>query len=96
MQFWNHIKRNKLIELFRGYGPLFMKNCIHWSIFLQSDLFIKKYIRKSYQIPDNESIPTHLLFRASAFVAVVNTTMVMPFDCVKTHLEKVGPSDTYK
>ena len=32
---------------------------------------------------------------ASCLVAVVNTTIVMPLDCVKTHLEKVNPSTTY-
>lgn len=28
-------------------------------------------------------------------VAAVNTTLVMPFDCVKTHLEKHDPTSTY-
>lgn len=28
-------------------------------------------------------------------MALVNTTMVMPLDCIKTHLEKVNPSQTY-
>lgn len=37
-----------------------------------------------------------MLVPASALVALVNTCMVMPFDCVKTHLEKVSPSATYK
>ena len=32
---------------------------------------------------------------ASAFVALVNTTLVMPLDCVKTHMEKVNPNSTY-
>ena len=32
---------------------------------------------------------------ASVVVAVVNTTMVMPLDCVKTHMEKVNPTSTY-
>ena len=52
-------------------------------------------IRRHYQIPDSESIPTSKLVPASAFVALVNTCMVMPLDCVKTHLEKVSPSATY-
>ena len=33
---------------------------------------------------------------ASVFVAIVNTTMVMPLDCVKTHMEKVNPNSTYR
>ena len=32
---------------------------------------------------------------ASAFVAMVNTTLVMPLDCVKTHMEKVNPNSSY-
>jgi len=36
------------------------------------------------------------LVPASALVAVVNTIIVMPLDCLKTHLEKVNPSLTYR
>lgn len=32
---------------------------------------------------------------ASVVVAVVNTSLVMPLDCVKTHMEKVNPASTY-
>jgi hypothetical protein len=32
---------------------------------------------------------------ASLLVAMVNTAIVMPFDCVKTHMEKVDPTSTY-
>ena len=32
---------------------------------------------------------------ASCFVAFCNTTIVMPIDCVKTHMEKVNPSSSY-
>jgi len=32
---------------------------------------------------------------SSLLVALVNTTIVMPLDCVKTHMEKVDPSSTY-
>ena len=31
----------------------------------------------------------------SVAVALVNTALVMPLDCVKTHLEKVNPTETY-
>ena len=36
-----------------------------------------------------------MLIPASVFVALTNTTLVMPLDCVKTHLEKVDPTETY-
>ena len=32
----------------------------------------------------------------SLCVAAVNTSLVMPLDCVKTHLEKVAPQSTYR
>jgi len=31
----------------------------------------------------------------SIVVALVNTAMATPLDCIKTHLEKVDPSMTY-
>jgi len=35
------------------------------------------------------------LILASVFVAIINTTFVMPLDCVKTHMEKVDPQSNY-
>ena len=32
---------------------------------------------------------------ASVVVAMVNTAIIMPFDCMKTHMEKVDPTSTY-
>lgn len=66
-----------------------------WSVFLQTDHAVKQIIRSRYAIKENDSIPTRMLLPASAVVAMVNTTIVMPFDCVKTHLEKVNPSANY-
>lgn len=68
---------------------------ISWSVFLQTDLLTKTFIRKTYAIPDREAIPTKMLMVSSCFVALVNTTIVMPVDCVKTHIAKVDPSATY-
>ena len=28
-------------------------------------------------------------------ITLINTTLVMPFDCVKTHMEKRDPTSTY-
>ena len=41
---------------------------------------------------ETDEIPTKFLIPASMIVALINTTMVMPFDCVKTHMEKVDPT----
>jgi hypothetical protein len=82
-------------ELFRGFTPLFVRQAVFWSAFLQTDLFIKQTIRRVYGISNNESIQTKLLIPDSLIVAMVNTAMVMPLDCVKTHMEKVDPTSTY-
>ena len=44
---------------------------------------------------DDEEISAYYLIPASVIVAFVNTSLVMPFDCFKTHMEKVNPTSTY-
>ena len=66
-----------------------------WVVFLETDLLVKHVIRKVFNIKKTEEISTKFLIPASFCVAFVNTTLVMPLDCVKTHLEKVNPSETY-
>jgi Mitochondrial carrier protein len=82
-------------ELFRGFTPLFVRQSISWSVFLQTDLAIKGQLRKFYGIAPKDPIPTSLLIPASFEVALINTAIVMPLDCVKTHMEKVDPTSTY-
>lgn len=55
-----------------------------WTVFLQSDLLVKSTIRKIMQIPDNVEIESKYLVPGSIIVALCNTFVVMPFDCVKT------------
>ena len=45
---------------------------------------------------ESETIQAKYLMPASVFVAIINTTMVMPLDCVKTHMEKKSPNSTYR
>jgi len=40
-------------------------------------------------------VPYKYLIPASVVVSLVNTSLVMPFDCVKTHMEKINPQSTY-
>ena len=82
-------------EIFRGFGPLFARQCIAWGAFLQTDFAVKSFIRRRFGIADSEAISPWLLFPASAVVAFVNTLLVMPLDCIKTHLEKVNPATSY-
>ena len=39
--FFKDNKGNLFKELFRGYGPLFMRQAMAWIIFLQTDLLVK-------------------------------------------------------
>ena len=45
---------------------------------------------------EGQEIASRYLFPASVLVALVNTLIIMPFDCVKTHLEKVDPEVGYR
>ena len=81
--------------MFRGFGPLFARQLASWSAFLQTDHFIKMKIRAFYEIKESDPIPTSLLMPASALVALCNTALVMPLDCIKTHLAKANPEQTY-
>jgi hypothetical protein len=56
---------------------------------------VKQILRKAYGIPSTDQIPTRLLVPASLVVALINCAIVMPLDCVKTHMEKVDPTSTY-
>ena len=82
-------------ELFRGFTPLFLRQLVSWSTLLQTDHFAKTKIRKALEIESHQKIPALYLVPASVLVALVNTSFVMPLDCVKTHMEKVNPQSTY-
>ena len=72
-----------------------MRSLLSWSAFLQTDLFVKQTLRRVYGIRSDEEVPVKLLVPGSLCVALANTAFVMPFDCVKTHMEKVDPTSTY-
>ena len=94
-EFFSSLRGRVRKELFRGFTPLFVRQSISWSVFLQTDLAIKGWLRRIYGISHKEQIPTKLLVPASFLVALINTAIVMPLDCVKTHMEKVDPTSTY-
>ena len=94
-EFFSSLRGRVRKELFRGFTPLFVRQSISWSVFLQTDLAIKGWLRRIYGISHQEQIPTKLLVPASFLVALINTAIVMPLDCVKTHMEKVDPTSTY-
>jgi Mitochondrial carrier protein len=69
---------------------------VAWVSFLQADLLVKKMIRKYKQIPDDQNIPSRYLVGASFFVSLINVICVMPFDAMKTMMQKVKPTGTLK
>eukprot|EP00347_Sterkiella_histriomuscorum_P001661 403371157 len=94
-QFFQNNQHHLMKELFRGFGPLFARQSMAWTVFLQSDLLVRTTIRKVMKYDEKEQIPSKFLVPASIIVALLNTTLVMPFDCVKTHMEKRDPTNTY-
>jgi hypothetical protein len=55
---------------------------------------VKKIIRKNFAIPDDQNIPTRYLLVASFFISLINVICVMPFDAMKTMMQKVKPTET--
>lgn len=56
-QFWDHLtssEAGKARELFRGFGPLFLRQFMSWTVFLQTDHAVKKLIRHYYDIQEHE------------------------------------------
>jgi hypothetical protein len=72
-------------SLFKGVGPLFLRQSIAWVCFLQADLRLKQAVRKIKNIPEEDSIPTKYLMVASVVGAVISTIIIMPFDSLKTN-----------
>ena len=75
-------------ELFRGYLPLFTRQCVAWVTFLVADSKMKSTLRLYLDIPQTERIPSSYLVPGSIVVAICNTLLIMPFDSMKTHLQR--------
>ena len=75
---------NAFTDLFKGLGPLACRQWVAWVFFLQADLIVRTNVRKIYQIPDNQNIPSKILIPASTLIAVMSTIIIMPFDNLKT------------
>ena len=75
--------------------PLLIRQSLNFTVFLQTDLFVKSKIRLFVDLRDDEEISSYYLIPASLIVAISNTCLVMPLDCLKTHMEKVNPTATY-
>lgn len=87
-QFYHKIRANFWVEIYRGLTPIFLKNAFTLTVLLQSDHFVKLKLRQKFGIKKEEQIPLKLLLPGSLLVALVNSAIVMPFEVVKTQLEK--------
>lgn len=85
-----------LKELYRGFTPLFIRQSCAMTVFLQSDLFIKTKIRKHLNLRDDEKIRSRYLVPATIFVVLMNCGFAMPFDVIKTQLEKRDSTQNYR
>jgi len=94
--FYNKISGNFLKELYRGFTPLFIRQSLAMTIFLLTDLFLKTKIRKHLNLREDEKIKSRYLIPASILIALINCGFAMPFDVLKTQLEKVDSTKNYK
>ena len=81
-------------ELFRGFVPLISRQSVAWISFLEADYYVKKYIRWKYHINQYDNIPAKYLMVGSLFVSLFNVLCVMPFDALKTMMQKSNPTVT--
>jgi len=92
--FYSSSQTHLLQEIFRGFTPLFSRQIVAWVSFLQADLAVKTFLRRSLNIQPGEAIPSKYLLPGSFCVAAANTLAVMPFDALKTWMQRVDPSSS--
>ena len=78
---------NSLVrEMFRGYLPLFTRQCVAWVCFLTADSKMKSILRNYLDLPNTERIPSTYLVPGAFIVAVFSTLAIMPFDSIKVQM----------
>jgi len=80
-------------ELFRGLNAVYARQIVSWVTFLVADDLTKTIARKT---TGQEQLSFGSLFVCSCFVGALNTATTLPFDVVKTHLQKDNPSKSNK
>lgn len=86
--FYNMSKSRLRTELFRGYTPYVTKQIVSWTAFLQADTFYKGLIRNYYKVPEDQMILGWKLALCTLMVSSTTIFCVMPFDNIKTYLQK--------
>ena len=77
-----------LREIYRGYFPLFSRQCVAWVSFLTADSFMKKTIRDWLNLSQTDRIPYSYLLTGTLCVTMINTLAIMPMDNMKTQLQR--------
>lgn len=67
---------------------MMLKQSMAWIMFLQSDHFIKNKLRAYHNIDPNQSLGPMNLIVATLFVTFICTLGIVPFDNIKTHMQK--------
>ena len=84
-----NMSRSKLrTELFKGYTPYVVKQCVSWTVFLQADQFYKNRMRAFFKIKDDKMVTGWKLALCSFMTSLTTVGSVMPFDNIKTFLQK--------
>lgn len=86
--FYHMVKSRLRTELFRGYTPYFTKQIVSWTAFLQADTFYKSQIRRIFEVPDDKMILGWKLALCTLLVSSTTIMCVIPFDNIKTFLQK--------
>jgi len=98
--YYQYFKANSSVlfrELFRGLWIHMLRQNVSWVVWLETDAWTKMYIRRKYNIdPYKQTIPFGLMLPLALVSSVINVLAVMPFDMVKTNLQKEKPERVVK
>jgi hypothetical protein len=70
--------------------PLLIRQSVAWVFWLETDQLVKTFVRKELNIERTERIPSQYLLAGSFLIAFFGTILIMPFDSIKTHMQKEG------
>ena len=89
--FFKEHHHKMLPELKRGLGAVFIRQIVTWVSFLVAD---KKFKDMEKQRIQSDKLPFPSLMKVAFQVGLVNTLANMPFDTVKTNLQKKDHIET--
>ncbi|CAI2367143.1 unnamed protein product [Moneuplotes crassus] len=86
--FFTMIKSRARKEIFKGYSPYILKQCVSWTVFLQADQFYKNRMRSMFNIHERRMITGWKLAACGLMTSLTTVFSIMPFDNIKTFLQK--------